>query len=238
MRRVPDLRHHDRQREYFESADQPTMLPIESAYARRHFQTLLHVTGLRPGSRVLEVGAGMGRFTRMLDQAGFEAVATDISPGQIASLRASFPHIEAFVADAAALPVPDHPYDAVVGFFALHHIPDLRAAFTQMAQTVRPGGLVAFCEPSAFYLPFYLQILLSPRMSWSVEKGVCNMRRTVLEPAMSGEFEGIRLAHYGFFPPFLYNRSVGRRVDELLESLPLPGAAKAFQIVVGRRGGA
>jgi SAM-dependent methyltransferase len=231
--------HDLRQRAYFDSADQPTMLPAESAYGRRHFQALVEYAGLTPGSRVLEVGAGMGRFTRMLDEAGFHVVASDLSEGQIAKLSRHFPQVEAIVADAAGLPLPAEPYDAVVGFFTLHHMPDLPAAFERFARVVRPGGVVAFCEPNAFYVPFYLQILLTPRMSWSVEKGVANMRPSVFRSAADAAgLEGVSFRRYGFFPPALYNLAAGRQVEQTLDGLPLPGAVKAFQIVVARRAGA
>ncbi len=237
MKGAPHLHHHDGQRAYFESADQPTMVPTETAYSRRHFQRLIEGAGLTPGARVLEIGAGMGRFTRMLDDSGFDVVATDISPGQIASLQRDFPHIESFVAGAEGLPDPDRPYDAVIGFFMLHHLPDLAAAFARFAHVLKPGGLVAFCEPNAFYLPFYLQILLSPRMKWSVEKGVRDMRRSKLEPAMAAAgFDAVQFSYYGFFPPQLYNVSAGRRIDAALDALPLPGATRAFQIVTAHRG--
>jgi SAM-dependent methyltransferase len=230
------LGHDLRQRAYFDSADQPTMLSEESAYGRRHFQALVEHAGLKAGSRVLEVGAGMGRFTRMLDEAGFRVVASDLSQGQIGKLRHDFPHVEAIVADAAGLPMPAEPYDAVVGFFTLHHMPDLPAAFARFARVVRPGGVVAFCEPNAFYLPFYLQILLTPRMSWRVEKGVANMRPGVFRSAAGpAGLEAMSLRRYGFFPPALYNLAIGRHVEQTLDRLPLPGAVKAFQIVVARR---
>jgi ubiquinone/menaquinone biosynthesis C-methylase UbiE len=236
MTRPSHLRHDDGQRAYFQSADQPTMVPTESAYSRRHFQSLVERAGLQPGSRVLEIGAGMGRFTRMFDEAGFDIVASDISPGQVAALQRHFPHTEAFVAGAEGLPDPDRPYDAVVGFFTLHHMPDLRAAFESFGRVLKPGGLVAFCEPNAFYLPFYLQVLLTPRMKWSVEKGIQNMRRAILEPAMADAgLDDVRFAHYGFFPPLIYNHTVGRKMDGLLDALPIPGPARAFQIVTARR---
>lgn len=231
-------RHNAGQRAYFQSADQPTMLPAESPYSRRHFQRLVETAGLRPGSRVLEIGAGMGRFTRMFDAAGYDIVASDISAGQIAALTAHSPHIDTVVAAAADLPAPARPYDAVVGFFALHHVPDLHAAFARFASVLKPGGIVAFCEPNAFYVPFYLQVLLTPRMRMSVEKGLLNMRRAVIGPAMAAApLAGVAFTHYGCFPPLLYNHSFGRRVEGLIEALPLPGAARAFQIVTGRSGG-
>ena len=209
-----DEEHNQRQENYFRSADQPTMLPSESPYNRRHFRMLLRSARVHAGSRVLEVGAGMGRFTRMFYEAGYRVVATDLSDGQIRALRARYPNIEASVADAAALPKPSQPYDAIVGFFALHHLPDLNAAFASFARALKPGGLVAFCEPNAFYVPFYLQILLTPRMQWSVERGTLNMRQRIVAPALvAAGFSNIRFFRYGYFPPALHNRHIGRRTS-------------------------
>lgn len=227
--------HNEQQRKYFRSADQPTMLPSETAYSRRHFRMLTTSAEIGPNSRILEVGAGMGRFTWMFQEAGHEVVGTDISDGQIATLRTHFPTIEAFVADAAELPAPTRPYDAVVGFFILHHLPDLAAAFKSFARVLRPGGRVAFCEPSAFYFPFYLQILLTPRMRWSVERHTLDMRPGVLEPALTrAGFSSIRFVRYGYFPPQLHNNVVGRSVERGLEALPLPPVTRAFQVVTAQ----
>lgn len=230
-------RHNEGQRAYFMRADQPTMAPEESPYNRRHFQRLLDAARLGSGSRVLEIGAGRGRFTRMLADAGCDVVASDISEGQIDALKAAFPGIATLVAGAETLPEPDRPYDAVVGFFALHHLPDLRAAFARFARVLRPGGIVAFCEPNAFYVPFYVQILLTPRMRWSVEKGTLLMRPGTIAPAMKAAgFSDVTFTRYGFFPPMLHNRALGRRVETSLEALPIPDVTRAFQIAVGRRG--
>lgn len=42
---------------------------------------------LRPGDRVLEIGAGPGRFTELLADLGAHVVVTDLSPGQLAAHR-------------------------------------------------------------------------------------------------------------------------------------------------------
>ncbi|HEY8536000.1 MAG TPA: class I SAM-dependent methyltransferase [Vicinamibacterales bacterium] len=228
--------HHEAQRAYFQSADQPTMIPEKTPYVRRHFRELVEGAALTPGARVLEIGSGLGRFTHLLDEHGFRVVGTDISPGQIEALKRRFPHIETIVGAADELPIPASPFDAVVGFFMLHHLPDLPAAFRRCADLLRPGGVVAFCEPNAWYLPFYLQVLLTPRMRWSVERGIRNMRRGVLEPALTAAgFRDVSFRYYGWLPPALYNLAVGRALESAVDALPLPGAARAFVLVTARR---
>jgi ubiquinone/menaquinone biosynthesis C-methylase UbiE len=105
----------------------------------------------------LEIGAGTGYFSLNLMQAGLieRATATDISPGMLAVLdeNASRLGLEVRIAAAEAetLPFPDESFDLVFGHAVLHHIPDLKRAFSEFARALRPGGTLAFCgEPSRY----------------------------------------------------------------------------------------
>ncbi|MFL5869270.1 MAG: class I SAM-dependent methyltransferase [Thermoleophilaceae bacterium] len=107
--------------------------------------------------RGLEVGAGTGYFTLNLLQAGVleRAVATDISPGMLATLSASAEQLGIEVktvrCEATELPFPDDSFDLVFGHAVLHHLPDLDAAFGEFRRVLRPGGRVAFCGEPSYY---------------------------------------------------------------------------------------
>ena len=105
----------------------------------------------------LEIGAGTGYFSLNLLQAGLieRATATDISPGMLAKLERNASHLGLEVRTAAAeaetLPFAAASFDLVFGHAVLHHIPDLRQAFSEFARVLRPGGTAAFCgEPSRY----------------------------------------------------------------------------------------
>jgi ubiquinone/menaquinone biosynthesis C-methylase UbiE len=111
----------------------------------------------RPFAVALEIGAGTGYFSLNLMQAGAiaRATATDISPGMLATLEQNADRLGLPVTTAAAeaetLPFADESFDLVFGHAVLHHIPDLRQAFSEFARVLRPGGTVAFCgEPSRY----------------------------------------------------------------------------------------
>jgi SAM-dependent methyltransferase len=115
--------------------------------------------GRHPGGfdRGLEVGAGTGYFTLNLLRAGAlrEGVATDISPGMLATLSKSARRlgleVETACCEAEELPYEDDAFDLVFGHAVLHHLPDLDAAFREFRRVLRPGGRVAFCgEPSRY----------------------------------------------------------------------------------------
>ena len=118
---------------------------------------LAKLLGPRPGpfGRSLEIGAGTGYFSLNLLQAGVveRAVATDISPGMLDTLRANAAklglEVETAACDAARLPFGDGSFDLVFGHAVLHHLPDLEGAFTEFHRVLRPGGTLFFAgEPS------------------------------------------------------------------------------------------
>ena len=105
--------------------------------------------------RSLEIGAGTGYFSLNLLQAGVvsHATCTDISPGMVAALahnaqRLRLP-VKATRADAESLPFADESFDLVLGHAVLHHLPNLRRAFTEFHRVLAPGGRIVFAgEPS------------------------------------------------------------------------------------------
>ena len=98
-----------------------------------------------PGSRVLDAGAGPGRFTLELLRLGAHVTALDISPGQLELLRARVPDVEAVVGDITDLSrFPDGSFDTTVCYGGpLSYVTD-RAdrAVAELARVTKPGGHV------------------------------------------------------------------------------------------------
>ncbi|MGC8509920.1 MAG: ubiquinone/menaquinone biosynthesis methyltransferase [Acidimicrobiales bacterium] len=98
---------------------------------------------LAPTSRVLDVAAGTGDFTRELAAQGHRAVATDLSFGMLAAARGVPARVQA---DAVHLPFADGAFDGLTCGYALRNFTDLAATFVEMARVVRPGGRLSFLE--------------------------------------------------------------------------------------------
>jgi SAM-dependent methyltransferase len=130
----------------------------------------------------------------------------------------------------------DGPFDSVVGFFFLHHLVELEPVLQAAARVLRPGAKVAFCEPNAYNPLFYLQILVTPGMTWRGDGGVARMRPGVFASAFARSGLGRpRLRRYGVFPPLITNTAFGGRVEAALEKIPPLGPLLAFQVVSGVR---
>ena len=232
--------HNQYQRTYFERADHPTLKPTGSLYLRRHVDAMLNYAGLQPGERVLEVGCGMGRYTYILAEKGVGVEGLDLSPQLLEKMRAHNPgsyDIPLHGFDLLESP-PDlyGQFDAVIGFFVLHHVHDLEASFEMIAKLVRPGGRVAFLEPNPYNPLYYVQIALTKEMSWEGERGMLKMKAEHLEPAM--QRAGLRptpLVRFGYFPPFVTNRRWGARLETALEKVPMWQGAHPFLLFGGTR---
>ncbi len=103
----------------------------------------VHDLRLTPASRILDVAAGTGDFTRELAAQGYRAVATDLSFGMLAAARGVADRVQA---DAVHLPFPDGAFDGLTCGYALRNFSDLSATFVEMARVVRPGGRLSFLE--------------------------------------------------------------------------------------------
>lgn len=91
--------------------------------------------------RVADVGAGTGKLTRALREAGAEAVAIDPDAGMLDQLRSAVPGVPTFVGTGERLPLPDGAVDAVVFGQAWHWV-DPAAASVECGRVLRPGGVL------------------------------------------------------------------------------------------------
>ncbi|MGV9210772.1 demethylmenaquinone methyltransferase [Micromonospora sp. RB23] len=117
--------------------------------------------GLRPGERVLDVGAGTGVSTRELAQSGAYAVGADLSLGMLQVGKRVRPEVPLLAGDALRLPFADASFDAVTISFALRNVNDTDAALRELARVTRPGGRLVVCEFSTPVNPVFRTVYLS-----------------------------------------------------------------------------
>ena len=107
---------------------------------------------LPPGSRILDVGCGIGGSARLLAlHYGFDVLAISISPAQIARARALTPpeladHCRFAVMDALALDLPDRGFDAVWSVEAAPHMPVKQRYVDELLRMLRPHGRLAMAD--------------------------------------------------------------------------------------------
>jgi ubiquinone/menaquinone biosynthesis C-methylase UbiE len=100
---------------------------------------------VRRGDRVLDAGAGPGRFSIELVRLGADVVALDISAGQLELLRQRLPDVEAIVGDITDLSFfPDDSFDVTVCYGGpLSYVLDrAEEALHELTRVTRNGGFL------------------------------------------------------------------------------------------------
>ena len=107
-----------------------------------------------PGSRVLDVGCGVGRWSRMLAARGARVTGIDVSPTMIqearrrSDARGLTPRCRFLVQDVSALEAHER-FDLILSVTVLQHILDpaaLRTALERMSAHLADGGTLVLLE--------------------------------------------------------------------------------------------
>lgn len=98
------------------------------------------------GEPVLDVGAGLGYFSRLVTELGGRPVPLDVGGRLLAKLAGEFPH--AVQGDALRLPFRDGTFRVVVSSECVEHTPDPAAAIRDMLRVLRPGGVLVLSTPN------------------------------------------------------------------------------------------
>jgi SAM-dependent methyltransferase len=115
---------------------------LESAYDRITTERLTE-SGVGPGWRCLEVGAGNGSVAAWLTHRTIHVLATDINPIAPDVVR----H------DIAGDPLPEAEFDLVHARLVLRMLPDRAAVLARLVRALRPGGILQLDEFDATRAP-------------------------------------------------------------------------------------
>lgn len=95
-----------------------------------------------PGARVLDLGAGTGKLTAALIEAGVDVVAVEPDGAMLAKLRQALPDVRSLHGSAESIPLPDGSVDAVLSGNAMHWF-DMALAGPEIARVLSPNGVLA-----------------------------------------------------------------------------------------------
>lgn len=142
--------------------------------------------GLRPGQRLLDLGAGTGDLVReaLRQVPGCRPVAADFTlpmmqTGRAGSSQSAGAQITWTGADALHLPFPDRSFDAVVSGFLLRNVIDVGASLAEQHRVLRPGGRVVTLDttpppansPLVPFIELHLHVVIPTLGRWVAGQG-------------------------------------------------------------------
>lgn len=110
---------------------------------------------LKPGHKILEIGAATGRYSITLAKMGYDVTAVDLTPNHVEIMKAKKHNMENFkcmVADALDLGMfEDKTFDMVLNLGPMYHLfnkKDKQQAVNETIRVAKKGGICMFA-----YLP-------------------------------------------------------------------------------------
>jgi demethylmenaquinone methyltransferase/2-methoxy-6-polyprenyl-1,4-benzoquinol methylase len=98
--------------------------------------------GVKQGSRVLDVAAGTGSITRLLEDRGCRVTSVDLS----FEMLSHHPGPGRVLARAEQLPFADATFDTVTFGYLLRYVENPVACLAELARVLRPGGVLGMVE--------------------------------------------------------------------------------------------
>ena len=111
-------------------------------YPPEAVEFLVRELALAPGRTVLDVGAGTGKLTRLLQPSGARVLALEPVAGMREQLLAAVPGVELVGGTAEAIELPDEAVQAVTSATAFHWF-DTEPALREFHRVLVPGGRLA-----------------------------------------------------------------------------------------------
>jgi trans-aconitate methyltransferase len=152
-------------------------------------ERLFREAGIGPGQRVLDLGSGVGDVAMLVarlvgpsgEVVGVERDARSVARARTRVVEAGLRNVSFTQCDVSQIP-GSKPFDVAVGRFILMWLPDSVSVLRQLSLLVRPGGVVAFQEPS--WAPVFA--ILTHLALWSAAASLMyeTIRRSGANPEM------------------------------------------------------
>lgn len=132
------------------------------------------------GSRILEIGSGLGYLTHALNKGGYQCEGLEYSPSAVAFAQKFFGdrHIVGSIEDVSVSRA--ETYDAVIATEVIEHVIDPNAFVEHALATLKPGGILILTTPTKDIHPSGTIWETEPapiHLWWFSEKGIESIAR-------------------------------------------------------------
>lgn len=180
----------------------------------------------KKGTRILDLGCGLGSLTQHFKNIKAKVIGVDISPLSIsyAKKHIKSTNITFQVQNGHDLGFTENYFDAVIGNGILHHL-DLKKALPEIFRVLKPGGNIFFTEPNLVNPEIYLErkIPLLRKLVGNSQDETAFSRWWIKKILEKYKFKNVQALPFDFLYPALpVSLSKTLRVfSEILEKIPI-----------------
>ena len=117
---------------------------------RTNLDFLRQINLLKPNSRILEIGCGIGSIVSELKGQGYDITGTDISSQAIDYGLKKYGDIKLQVQPAEDLQFEEHTFDIVLSFDLFEHIARVDRHISEVHRVLKEGGSYLFQTPNKY----------------------------------------------------------------------------------------
>ena len=106
------------------------------------------ISKLKPNSRILDLGGGVGNLTDLLLKRGFDAICYDFSKEMMRNAKKLYPDVPYILDDIINMKkyFKDNTFDGIIAFYSLFHIPkeEIDEVFSYITDLLKENGILCF----------------------------------------------------------------------------------------------
>ncbi|MDD5331702.1 MAG: class I SAM-dependent methyltransferase [Candidatus Nanoarchaeia archaeon] len=111
---------------------------------KRQMESFFNVVNNVKGKKILEIGCGVGRFTKLLSERGADVTGVDTSKNMIDYCKKNDKKGTYLVANALELPFKDKSFDIVYSISVFNHLKSYETAISELARVSRDKVILGF----------------------------------------------------------------------------------------------
>jgi SAM-dependent methyltransferase len=115
-------------------------------WSNRFYAILARRYGRR-GSRLLEIGSGLGHLVGQLE-ANFDTVATDVNPWALHQSQGVACRTSHLASSAESLPFMDSAFGFIIIKHVVEHLPHPEKGIAELGRVIAPGGVLILSTPN------------------------------------------------------------------------------------------
>jgi ubiquinone/menaquinone biosynthesis C-methylase UbiE len=184
------------------------------------------ISHIKPGMDVLEVGCGVGYFTKEMIKTQAKVVAIDISPDllNVAQEHIQGANVTFKIDNAYDLSFSAGAFDIIVGSSVLHHL-DVDQALKEFYRILRPGGAMFFTEPNMANPQIFLQknIPVFKKLAGDSPDETAFIRNQLRESYSKHKINDVQINPFDFLHPLTPSMLIPlvEKIGSIFEQIPV-----------------